>query len=151
MKNKKNKHCLSSQRLCNGFKECLNDNDDDKFCVNDRRNISINDDIYDLLNSAIYSNVEQFLRDETKSNTKQKIKYFSLDGMRRHVEDKTNNMPESILARPFISEIIHQYESRCHHGFDLHIWLNNQKNFTENICLCPRISFYDDQCQYQNQ
>ncbi|CAF2821896.1 unnamed protein product [Rotaria sp. Silwood2] len=43
-----------------------------------------------------------------------------------------------------------QHELRCHRGFDLRIWLNNEKNLTINTCLCPP-SFYGDMCQYQNQ
>ncbi|CAF2964940.1 unnamed protein product [Rotaria sp. Silwood2] len=43
-----------------------------------------------------------------------------------------------------------QHELRCHRGFDLRIWLNNEKNLTTNTCLCPP-SFYGDMCQYQNQ
>ncbi|CAF3689724.1 unnamed protein product [Rotaria sp. Silwood1] len=43
-----------------------------------------------------------------------------------------------------------KYQHRCHRGFDLRVWLNNEKNLTTNTCLCPPSS-YDDQCQYQNQ
>ncbi|CAF1345600.1 unnamed protein product [Rotaria sp. Silwood1] len=46
--------------------------------------------------------------------------------------------------------MFHQHESRCHRGFYLHLWFNNEKNLTRNTCLCPS-SFYGNMCQYQNQ
>jgi hypothetical protein len=39
-------------------------------------------------------------------------------------------------------------QPRCHRGLDLRVWLN--KNSTKNTCLCP-LSYYGEQCQYQNQ
>ncbi|CAF5099482.1 unnamed protein product, partial [Rotaria sp. Silwood1] len=47
-------------------------------------------------------------------------------------------------------EMPYQHELRCHRGFDLRVWLNNEKNLTTNTCLCPP-SFYDNMYQYQNQ
>ncbi|CAF5151673.1 unnamed protein product, partial [Rotaria sp. Silwood1] len=47
-------------------------------------------------------------------------------------------------------EMLYQHELRCHRGFVLRVWLNNEKNLTTNTCLCPP-SFYDNMCQYQNQ
>ncbi|CAF4887398.1 unnamed protein product, partial [Rotaria sp. Silwood1] len=49
-----------------------------------------------------------------------------------------------------IMKTFQKYQHRCHRGFDLRVWLNNEKNLTTNTCLCPPSS-YDDQCQYQNQ
>jgi hypothetical protein len=45
-------------------------------------------------------------------------------------------------------QIVDQQQPRCHRGIDLRVWLNN--NSTKDAYLCPP-SFYDSQCQYQNQ
>ncbi|CAF4353476.1 unnamed protein product [Rotaria sp. Silwood2] len=142
--------CIPSEFLCNGDTFCDHGNDDEKFCVSNRLNISI---YLGICHSSYFfnrSDAEQFLCHQTKYKIKQQIKYFSLDGMSKPVEGQTKNVIKPIFSSSSIIELFHQHESRCHRGFHLRIWLNNEKNLTTNICLCPP-SFYGDQCQYQNQ
>ncbi|CAF4660179.1 unnamed protein product [Rotaria sp. Silwood1] len=70
--------------------------------------------------------------------------------MSKTVEDQTKNMIKPIFSSSFDRETSHQYELRCHRGFDLRVWLNNEKNLTTNTCFCPP-SFYGNMCQYQNE
>ncbi|CAF4405138.1 unnamed protein product, partial [Rotaria sp. Silwood2] len=141
--------CIDFQQLCNNIAFCDYE-DDEKFCVKNRTNISTYDSICRLPYSSIRSDVEQFLCHETKFKIKQQIKYFSLDGMSKPVDDQTKNIIKLKFSSSSHIEMSDQHELRCHRGFDLRIWLNNEKNLTINTCLCPP-SFYGDMCQYQNQ
>ncbi|CAF2974366.1 unnamed protein product [Rotaria sp. Silwood2] len=141
--------CIDFQQLCNNIAFCDYE-DDEKFCVKNRTNISTYDSICRLPHSSIRSDVEQFLCHETKFKIKQQIKYFSLDGMSKPVDDQTKNIIKLKFSSSSHIEMSDQHELRCHRGFDLRIWLNNEKNLTINTCLCPP-SFYGDMCQYQNQ
>ncbi|CAF4370898.1 unnamed protein product, partial [Rotaria sp. Silwood2] len=141
--------CIDSSRLCNQGASCEHE-DDEKFCIKNRTDISIHGSICLSSYSSIRSDVEQFLCHETKLKIKQHVKYFSLKGMSKSVQDQTQNSIKSKFLSSSHIEKSHQHELRCHRGFDLQIWLNNEKNLTTNACLCPS-SFYGDMCQYQNQ
>ncbi|CAF4679799.1 unnamed protein product, partial [Rotaria sp. Silwood1] len=141
--------CIYFQFLCNDFANC-DHGDDERFCVKNEKNISMFQSICLSSDSSIHSDIEQFLCHETKTKIKQQIKYFSLDQMNKIVEDQTKNMIKPIFSSSFDRETSHQYELRCHRGFDLRVLLNNEKNLTTNTCLCPP-SFYGNMCQYQNQ
>ncbi|CAF4136103.1 unnamed protein product [Rotaria sp. Silwood2] len=141
--------CISSVMLCNDRIYCDYD-DDEQFCVNYRSNVSSSKNIFDSYSCITRSDVEQFLCREVKHKIKQQMKYFSLEGMNKSVKDQTNNLTKSVFLSSSIIEQFHQHERRCHRGFDLRIWLNNEKNLTTYTCLCPP-SFYGNMCQYQNQ
>ncbi|CAF0926998.1 unnamed protein product [Rotaria sp. Silwood1] len=141
--------CIGHQSLCDNGAFC-DHGDDEKFCVKNRTDISIVDNICHSSYVSIRSEVEQFLCHETKYKVKQQRKYFSLDEMSKPVEDQTKNIIKPIFSNLPRMEMPHQHELRCHRGFDLRIWLNNEKNLTTNACLCPP-SFYGNMCQYQNQ
>ncbi|CAF3528930.1 unnamed protein product [Rotaria sp. Silwood1] len=141
--------CIGHQSLCDNGAFC-DHGDDEKFCVKNRTDISIVDNICHSSYLSIRSEVEQFLCHETKYKVKQQRKYFSLDEMSKPVEDQTKNIIKPIFSNLPRMEMPHQHELRCHRGFDLRIWLNNEKNLTTNACLCPP-SFYGNMCQYQNQ
>ncbi|CAF4638104.1 unnamed protein product [Rotaria sp. Silwood2] len=115
------KLCISSTELCDGYTFCDHDNDDEKFCVNNRSNEFISGLICDSFNSAIRSDVEQFLCHETKNKIKQQIKYFSLDRVSKSEEDETKNVTKPTFLSSSIIKLFHLHEPRCHRGFDLRI------------------------------
>ncbi|CAF3975438.1 unnamed protein product [Rotaria sp. Silwood2] len=141
--------CIDTKSLCDNHRRCPH-GDDEKFCIKNRTNISINRGICHSSHLSLRSDVEQFLCHETKEKRKQQIKYFSFDRINKFVENQTNNVTKPVFSSSSMIEISHQYKPRCHRGIDLRVWLNNEKNLTTNTCLCPP-SFYGDICQYQNQ
>ncbi|CAF4548267.1 unnamed protein product [Rotaria sp. Silwood2] len=143
------RECILSAQLCDGEIIC-DHGDDEKFCQNNYLNKSNSLGICNSAHSSIRSDVEQFLCHEATVKTIQEIKYFSLEEMSKNVDDQTKNVFKSLFPSSSIIKQFHQHKPRCHRGFDVRIWLNNQKNLTTDICFCPP-SFYGDQCQYQNQ
>ncbi|CAF3755523.1 unnamed protein product [Rotaria sp. Silwood1] len=141
--------CIGVADLCDNYTICDYE-DDEKFCVKNRTDIFTYDSICFSPDSSILSDVEQFLCHETKFKIKEQIKYFSLDGMSKPVEDQATDIIKRRFSSSSRIEMSDQHEHRCHRGFDLRIWLNNETNLTTNTCLCPP-SFYGNICQYQNQ
>ncbi|CAF4475535.1 unnamed protein product [Rotaria sp. Silwood2] len=122
------------KNLCDNYTICDHE-DDEKFCVKNRTGIFTYDSICFSPDSSIRSDVEQFLCHETKRKIKQQIKYFSLDGMSKSIEDQTKNIIKLRFSNSSHIEMSDQHELRCHRGFDLCIWLNNEKNLTINMSL----------------
>ncbi|CAF4347509.1 unnamed protein product, partial [Rotaria sp. Silwood2] len=141
--------CIGVTDLCDNYTICDHE-EDEKFCVKNRTDIFTYGTICFSPDSSIRSDVEQFLCHETKFKIKEQIKYFSLDGMNKPVEDQAKDIIKRRFSSSSRIEMSDQHELRCHRGFDLRIWLNNEKNLTINTCFCPP-SFYGDMCQYQNQ
>ncbi|CAF4841529.1 unnamed protein product, partial [Rotaria sp. Silwood2] len=141
--------CIGFEDLCDNNTVCDHE-DDEKFCVKNRTDIFTYGSICFSPDSSIRSDVEQFLCHETKFKIKEQIKSFSLDGMSKPDEDQAKDIIKRRFSSSFRIEMSDQHELRCHRGFDLRVWLNNEKNLTTNTCLCPP-SFYGDMCQYQNQ
>jgi hypothetical protein len=76
--------------------------------------------------------------------------YFTLD--RNHSSIKFNAKHETnfLLSDQSSFQTIEYYQPHYHRGLNLDVWLDKEKNFTTNVCLCPP-SYYGDHCQYQNQ
>ncbi|CAF3089752.1 unnamed protein product [Rotaria sp. Silwood2] len=141
--------CIDSIKLCNENKECKH-GDDEQFCVKNRSSGHI---IYSICYEnylSIASDVEQFLCRESRRKTKQPIKYFSLGESNKAIKYEKKSMIKPAFSSSPDIELVHLPKLRCHHGIDLRVWLNDEKNLTTNTCLCQP-SFYGDQCQYQNQ
>ncbi|CAM4839513.1 unnamed protein product [Rotaria magnacalcarata] len=66
------------------------------------------------------------------------------------IDDRKEYSNNFLSTNSPIYERFSQHTPRCHRGFDLRVWLNNEKNLTRTTCFCPP-SFYGDMCQYQNQ
>ncbi|UJR38545.1 hypothetical protein I4U23_031211 [Adineta vaga] len=140
--------CLKFIELCNGRPNCLY-GDDEQFC-DKNRSLTMSPNMC-LDTSIVYaSDVEKFLCNYTKSKKKELIsftidKFYELPENKIHEKELfnvitlNNNKPIPLIN-----------ESRCHHGLDLHIWLNKSSNLSTSTCLCPP-TYYGNQCQYQNQ
>ncbi|CAM4873275.1 unnamed protein product [Rotaria socialis] len=137
--------CASDEELCNGEYNCAHGNDE-QFCVT---NVSSNSICYSPALS-LGSDVEKFLCHETKQKRKQQMKFFFLNEMNTTVDEPMKNMVNLVTSTSSIFKMSYNHESRCHRGFNLRVWLNDEKNLTNNTCLCPP-SFYGEICQYQNQ
>ena len=48
---------------------------------------------------------------------------------------KMKSVENPVILKVSVIEIPDQYQSRCHRGLDLHVWLNNKNNQTSNTCL----------------
>ncbi|CAF4173783.1 unnamed protein product, partial [Adineta steineri] len=136
--------CLYSKDLCDGYVDCLDD-DDEQFCQKNRSfemDSSICEDEY----ISFGSDAEKFLCDITKEYKKEEIKYFTIDGFNQSSENEVNeNQQIDVIHTDLLDD------PRCHRGLDLRVWLNKSSNpnFT-STCLCPP-TYYGNQCQYQNQ
>ncbi|CAF5220975.1 unnamed protein product, partial [Rotaria magnacalcarata] len=137
--------CTSDENLCDGEYNCARGNDE-QFCIT---NVSSNSICYSPALS-LGSDAEKFLCHETKQKRKQQMKFFFLNEMNATVYEPIQNMINLMISTSSILKMSYKHESRCHRGFNLRVWLNDEKNLTNNTCLCPP-SFYGDVCQYQNQ
>jgi hypothetical protein len=141
--------CIDLSTLCNGYNDCEH-GDDEQFCKKNRT-LPMNTGICRKEYLSFQSDVEKFLCDQLQHQMKKLITYFKLDRKSNSaVEYKTKNIENTILSSSSIIRMSDQYPPRCHRGLDLRIWLNNKNGSTTNTCLCP-LSYYGDQCQYQNQ
>ncbi|CAF3051659.1 unnamed protein product [Rotaria sp. Silwood2] len=140
--------CYSHSIVCDALKDC-DHGDDENFCVTNRTS-NLRFGICHMVHTAIRADVEQFLCEETKYKIKQQIKYFSLNELNKLIEHQSKTMTKPTSSILSVNKIVHLSEIQCHRGFDLRLWLNNRKNITRTLCLCPP-SFYGDICQYQNQ
>ncbi|CAF4395012.1 unnamed protein product [Rotaria sp. Silwood2] len=141
--------CIGSIHLCSGNRDC-DDGEDEQFCAKNLTTIFTDKNICGASYSSRRSDVEEFLCSTLQDKRIKLINYLSLDEMSKTFEDQTKIVTKSVFSSASIMQRSHQYQPRCHRGFDLCVWLNNEKNLTTNICLCSP-SFYGDQCQYQNQ
>ncbi|CAF2726603.1 unnamed protein product [Rotaria sp. Silwood2] len=141
--------CIGSMHLCSGSQDC-DDGEDEQFCAKNLTAIFTDKNICGASYSSRRSDVEEFLCSTLQDKCIKLINYLSLDEMSKTFEDQTKIVTKSVFSSASIMQKSHQYQPRCHRGFDLRVWLNNEKNLTTNTCLCPP-SFYGDQCQYQNQ
>ncbi|CAF2814581.1 unnamed protein product [Rotaria sp. Silwood2] len=139
--------CISSLELCNNKKIC--DQEDEQFCVKNR-SVPIEDYVCHRSMRSLLSDVEKFLCRVAEVKIRQILKYFSLDG----IDEENNHMfldeTKTMLSKSSTLETRQKHQHQCHRGFDLRVWLNDEKNLTINTCFCPP-SYYGAQCQYQNQ
>ncbi|CAF0926861.1 unnamed protein product [Adineta steineri] len=93
------------------------------------------------------SDIDKFFNQRKVDKDKPREKNFSLGAMNNVIKQNTTmiRLPLSINQ-----EIIRQQQQRCHRGLLLRVWLDYEKNLTNETCLCPP-SFYGNMCQYQNQ
>ena len=145
--NHSSKLCISWYSLCDGKNDCEH-GDDEQFCTKNETSL-ISDGICSLNNHPMISDAEKFLCDHRASTRYWAVIPYKLDTTTNLVENQVKNMKNAVFPSLPIIQRSNQYQSRCHRGLDLHVWLNNKNNST-NICLCPS-SFYGDICQYQNQ
>jgi hypothetical protein len=131
--------------LCDRHDDCKY-GDDEQFCDKDQT-FPLNYKCSQF-NASLRSDVENFLCNQLEVYVKDLIVYFTLDGMSKSIAYKTQNADNTVLSS--VQVPTDQYQSHCHHGLDLRVWLNNETNSTTNTCLCPP-SYYGSQCQYQNQ
>ncbi|CAF4495349.1 unnamed protein product, partial [Rotaria sp. Silwood2] len=141
--------CVSQIELCDRRESCTH-RDDEQFCEKNRTNTYFYRSICFPELLSIRSEVEHFLCQTAQNKWKQPIKYFSLDERGKSVTDQTKIDTKVDFPTLNLMKTFQKYQRRCHRGFDLRVWLNNEKNLTRNTCLCPP-TFYGDQCQYKNQ
>ncbi|CAF0822461.1 unnamed protein product [Adineta steineri] len=144
-------YCLDYKHICNNrtHHPCIG-NGHIKACE-DRDFVNVLDD-----GNICQINFELLGSDKAKAlcrhfvNTGQRWKiYFTLD--RIHNSYKLNrNYKHSPLLDVFqVIDLLFPGQN-CHHGLELNVWLDEEKNLTKKTCLCPS-NFYGSHCQYQNQ
>ena len=118
--------CIYPSRLCNGYNECDN-NDDERFCTN--------------LKS------KQFLRYFKPPSRLWNVIEFQL-----HETTIESNVENSLISGSSLTRqpTVQTRLRYCHRGLDIDLWLDKQNNLSTNACFCPP-SYYGDQCQYQSQ
>ncbi|CAF1121069.1 unnamed protein product [Adineta ricciae] len=135
-----NASCVSSEKWCDGKINCLH-GDDEQFCVVVSEEGESSDHCADIIVSSSQRNeIDEVLCPYLQSRRQLSLTYFSL------VENKkplVRSRRQSQLI-PYLSE----YQGRCHHGLEIHVWLNGNNSIP--ACLCPP-NFYGNACQYQNQ
>ncbi|CAF4180847.1 unnamed protein product, partial [Adineta steineri] len=142
--------CLNSNYLCTDTAWCFN-NEDEQFCQRNR-SFEMYSGICDDEYISFGSDVEKFLCDITKEYTKERIKYFRINGFNQSFENEVNeNQQFNTISTDNDQALSLLGDPRCHRGLDLRIWLNKSSNVNStSTCLCPP-SYYGNQCQYQNQ
>jgi hypothetical protein len=130
--------CITSGFLCDMYDGCPY-GDDEQAC----------DWTRNFTYKSNHSRVDTFFRAHFNEH-KQSIVYFSLNESSNSIRSMTKHPRTELSSRPSNNPTIHSHRQRCHRGIDLRVWLDNEKNITNNTCLCPP-SFYGDICQYQNQ
>ncbi|CAF0930088.1 unnamed protein product [Adineta steineri] len=63
--------------------------------------------------------------------------YFSINKLKQSDKQLTT---QNQITRFNSIPISRQYDQRCHRGFLLHVWLNNDENLNTTACLCPAYS-----------
>ncbi|CAF1167926.1 unnamed protein product [Adineta steineri] len=137
--------CISSITLCSKNKQC-SPKDDEQFCCQNQT-ISRPLAICDCRNESIYTDVKRFVCKHYADEMRQSFLYFSIDASKPSVKQLT---VEDQTARSHPASITHEYDKRCHRGFPLLVWLDNDTIANTTACLCPP-SYSGDRCQYQNQ
>ena len=124
--------CISQSALCNGNNDCEH-GDDEQFCTSNQT-----------------SNVEKFLYNYRLPTRDWNIIDFIFNKKIESVQNSMKTIENSLTSSLSVIETLDQFQSRCHRGLNLRIWLNNKNNLTTDTCLCPP-SYYGNQCEYQNQ
>ena len=140
--------CIAFREICDNEQYCPN-NEDEEFCQ-----------LHDLTEASLYkgmctrnyesdgSDVAKVICRRFSFVQKSRGVHFTLDRwpnlIKRH--SKQDNTP----TRQSLRQRIEKYQPRCHRGLNLQIWIDKEKNQSENVCFCPP-SYYGDQCQYQNE
>ncbi|CAM4752934.1 unnamed protein product [Rotaria magnacalcarata] len=140
--------CLTPFHLCDPYLNCTF-GDDEQFCPNESSSLSpdtLDVDGYKLSNSSIL----QFFRKRFTDTPKRHIVHFLLGKEPKATDETKENDRRIILTSSATTRTSVKRKQRCYRGLELTVWLDTEKNLTENTCLCPP-SFYGDQCQYQNQ
>jgi hypothetical protein len=142
-------NCASLMFLCNGQPHCL-DGKDEQFC---QKNRSLTDFTFLCSNGkeSIRTNIENYFCHSLFYN-KPKVIYFALDQVNKPVKYPSTLSADnsSIFSNITDLSIVQQQQRRCHRGLVMQVRLNNEKNLTKDVCLCPP-TYYGDTCQYQNQ
>ena len=117
-----------------------------KVCDETQTRISYLTHHNDELTSDSLDVAELFCRSESDSRKPSQV-FFSLDQESSSIKQNS----ERIGSRSSIVEqIVSRHQQRCHRGLALQVWLDKDKNLTNETCLCPP-SYYGNKCQYQNQ
>ncbi|CAF1427844.1 unnamed protein product [Adineta ricciae] len=138
---------LTSNRLCNGVTDC-DYNDDERVCnVKNYCNLDFRPSSVKMI-----SDIQNFLCKSVEPTVLKMIVYFTLDSSSTSDLISFDNM-QSIESDSFkVSNDLKiiQQQSQCHRGLSIRTWLDNEYNQSIITCFCP-LSYYGDQCQYQNQ
>ncbi len=139
--------CVYHQDLCDGSSLC-DYGDDEQFC---QENITFLSHLCQDENALIRSDVENYFCN-TLVYSKPQIVYFSLDQVNTSTKHRETVQAEKspLLSSSLRLESISRRQRHCHHGLDIQVRLDSEKNSTVDTCLCPP-SYYGDTCQYQNQ
>ena len=140
--------CIEAREICDNSGYCPQ-NEDETVCT-PQDGVGV-----DILQGACVQNYESDRSDMTKIlcrrflYTPEKYRvYFTLD----HWPDliKRHSKQENTTAERLKTQTVQLYQPRCHRGLRLQVSIDQERNRTEDVCLCPP-SYYGDQCQYQNQ
>jgi hypothetical protein len=140
--------CVNYMQLCDNHKDC-EDGNDEQFCTTNRTPFE-DRSICAPSQFPFKSDVEQFLCYHLELPYKDRQLNFLIDKMNMLDEHSSKNIENRIFSSSSLIQMSDQYQTHCHRGLDLIVWLNNKTNLTTMKCLCPS-SFYGDRCQYQNQ
>ncbi|CAF2093176.1 unnamed protein product [Rotaria magnacalcarata] len=141
--------CLDDIRLCDGRLDCV-EGEDEQFCTTPRPNPESLGGICYSPSLRNATDVEKFLCHQMIKRKKVAVKYFSLGIMNEFIENKKKTVTNPNFSSFNAVKLSSEHQFQCHRGFNIRLWSSDEKNLTKNICLCP-LSFYGNQCQYQNE
>ncbi|CAF1257004.1 unnamed protein product [Adineta ricciae] len=134
--------CVTFSELCNSNVDCF-DGEDEQFCTTPKKY-----SFYSICWAEERSNatdVENFLCEQMKDYSKERIIHFTLEQKTKSKSRQTNER-KRIAPLPIPIPIQPKY-SFCYRGFPVKLWLQNQ---TKQACFCPP-TYYGNRCQHQNQ
>ncbi|UJR11665.1 hypothetical protein I4U23_015846 [Adineta vaga] len=128
--------CIDSDSLCTTTAWCFN-REDEQFCqIN--RSIPVGYSICQNDYISFGSDIEKFLCNTTKYNSKPRVKYFKIDGFNQSSKDEINkNELINIITLDDFTLLPLLDNPRCNRGLDLRVWLNKSSNHYTSTCLCP--------------
>ena len=140
--------CTESREICDSINDCFNDQDENVCKPQDLVGVTNREGICQQNYESDRSDMAKILcRRFSYTYGKHRV-YFTLDQwpdlIKRH--SKQENTSSERLTR----QMVQLYQPRCHRGLNLQVSIDQERNRTEEVCLCPP-SYYGDQCQYQNQ
>ena len=132
--------CLDKTQLCDGKKQCEN-GDDEQFCSTNRTKYYEGSSC--RRSTSLAMTVQEFL-----CLYRTYLRQSPLVAIKLPEVPRSHPIPMKRIKNEIMSiSSDRRSRSRCHHGVDLYVWLNNTEYPT---CLCSP-NFYGNQCQYQNQ
>ena len=140
--------CIHPDNICDGHNDCIH-GDDEQFCKI-KELVGMWSEKCQLPYKANRSDINQIICEGLEIQERSHDKDFLFDGFTSEDAFLSDILIDGLGPEISTIENSIEYQSRCHRGLDVRVWLDNENNVTTRTCLCPP-SYYGNVCQYQNE